>query len=36
VLIVHLDGQTRGGERSMGVDDISRKLERNDEQCVIM
>jgi hypothetical protein len=37
VLIVNLQGQAPGGAREiMGADDISRGLERNDQQCVVM
>lgn len=35
VLIVQLNGPQRG-ERGMGVDEIQRRLERDDEQCVAM
>jgi len=35
VLIVELNGQRRG-ERTMGADEITRRLERDDEQCIIM
>jgi hypothetical protein len=35
VLIVQLNGAQRG-ERGMGVDEISRRLERKDEQCIVM
>jgi hypothetical protein len=35
VLIVRLDGQMQGGQRAIGADEMSGKLERN-EQCVVM
>lgn len=35
VLIVQLNGAQRG-ERGMGVDEIQRRLEKDDEQCIIM
>jgi len=36
VLIVSLDGHTRGTGRDMQPDDITRSLDNKDEQCVIM
>lgn len=35
VLIVQLNGAQRG-ERGMGADELSRRLENNDDQCIIM
>ncbi|GJJ06557.1 hypothetical protein Clacol_000749 [Clathrus columnatus] len=36
VLIVTLDGESVSEERKLGSDDIIRRIERNDRECVIM
>lgn len=35
VLVVHLDGRTNG-DRVIGADEITRKLERDEGACIVM
>lgn len=36
VLIVHLDGRGAGQPGVIGTDEIAGRLERGDDQCIIM
>jgi hypothetical protein len=36
VLIVHLDGRTGKGEKTVRVDEITQHIEKADRQCILM